>query len=176
MRLLTPELYCISALQVTSVAGHAIATRQLDFNLSRRSAIIINQLQSSWVFADSLGVSANFVTQECDLDPDNVDVWQGHSTPVAVEYDSSRVLRHVEGGITNVVTDNTFSLVKNQILLKKWHDVELERRPMSITAMRHHLAVDSNVAASVVDGQLMIWYHIAELTLEELGILNASRR
>jgi len=176
MRLLTPELQCISALQVTAIAGVAVATRELDFNLSRRSGVLINQVVSSYILTLALGVAANTYAQELDLDPDNVTIWQNNSTPDAVEYDSSRLVRHVEGGTINVATDNTFVDNPRSILIKQWHDVPLERRPISITSMRHHLWMGANLADSVLNGQLVIYYHIIELTLEELGILNASRR
>jgi len=180
MRLLTPELMCLSALQTISVAGIAVSTRQLDFNLSRRSGILINQILSTMLLSHIGGTSpTQYLTthvQELDLDPDNVTIWQNNSTPVAVEYDSSRLLRHLEGGSINIVTDLTYVDTPRTHLQKDWHATPLERRPLSITAMRHHLYVGSNEADSVVDGLLMIWYHIVELTLEELGILNASRR
>jgi len=176
MRLLTPELMCISALQATSIVGAAVATRELDFNLSRRSGVLVNQVVSSLILGVALGAALNTYCQELDLDPDNVTIWQNNTTPDAVEYDSSRLVRHNEGGTVNVVTD--LSIIDNPrtILIKEWHAVPLERRPLSITSMRHHLFFGSNLADSVLDGQLMIYYHIVELTLEELGILNASRR
>lgn len=177
MRLLTPELYCLSALQVTSTTTWAVVSRQLDFNLSRRTGIVFNQINSSFVVAHAGGAQYFLAyCQEVDLDPDNVDVWQGSPTPVAVDYDTSRLLRHCEGGSMNEVTDLTWVDTPRQIMIKEWHAVPLERRPISITPVRHHLGCASVTAGTVVDGQLHIYYHIVELSLEELGILNASRR
>ena len=94
--------------------------------------------------------------------------------PTAVEYDSSRLLRHVVGTYAGGTLAS--ALGSQTIIVKEWHGVPLEKRPISITAMRHHLGADAAVATHILVGQLQIYYHIVELSLEELGIINASRR
>ena len=69
MQLLTPELYCISAMYDLAEIGHSILSRQLNFNLARRSGVLVNQIVSTLAalpFADD----GFFVVQELDLDPD----------------------------------------------------------------------------------------------------------
>ncbi|MBA7689332.1 hypothetical protein ES703_97838 [subsurface metagenome] len=174
MQLLTPELYCLSSFYQLSVIGHQIVTRQLDFNLARRSGILVNQIVSTLNTLPYAVADQYTVCQELDLDPDNVEVWQGSAYPDAVEYDSSRLLRHVISSIEMAAGDKISAI--NSILIKEWHNVPLEKRPISITPVRHHIASDGGLADHLMIGQLHIYYHIVELDLKELGILNASRR
>ena len=65
---------------------------------------------------------------------------------------------------------------RGHTLLKiEWtNDIEA-KRPMSITALRHHVSNGSDIDA-IIYAELHINYFIVELSLEEIGIINASRR
>jgi len=177
MRLLTPELYCISALDFAiPAATFRVESRELDFNLSRRSGVLINQIVSQIEKWSTVASSAGYGVQELDLDPDNVTIWQNTPTPNAVEYDSSRVLRHLWFESHNATaTGPGLAIFGQSQMIKDWHGVPLEKRPISITPLRHHIWMTGD-EEDPFHGELMIYYHIIELSLEELGILNASRR
>jgi len=175
---LTPELYALSAFDGTISGGNTVETRELDFNLSRRSAIVINQITGQMHVGPAVAADHfSSVCQELDLDPDNLTIWQATPTPDAIEYDSSRVFRQLNALWLSVVA--TISLTGNfQWLLEKdWHAVPIELRPISITNLRHHVnAVSGPASADSYHVELHIYYAIYELTLQELGIINASRR
>jgi len=178
MRRLTPELYCLSAFDGLIAGGDTLETRELDFNLSRRSAIVVNQIVGQLVIGAAVAADHQTgVVQELDLDPDNIDVWQGQPFPDAIEYDSSRVFRQLNAISVSVVATVSLAMPSAWKLQKDWHTVPIEMRPISITNMRHHInAVSAPASADSYHGELHIFYAIYELTLEELGILNASRR
>jgi len=178
MRRLTPELYAISAFDGTIAAGDTLETRELNFNLSRRSAIVINQVTGQMNVGPAVAADHyTSVVQELDLDPDNVDVWEGSPTPDAVEYDSSRMYRQLMAVIVSIVANASLGVTQYGILEKDWHNVPIEMRPISITNMRHHVnAVSGPASADSYHAELHIYYAIYELSLDELGILNASRR
>ena len=76
---LTPELYAISAFDGTIAGGDTLETRELDFNLSRRSAIVINQITGQMHVGPAVAADHfTSVCQELDLDPDNLTIL-GHS-------------------------------------------------------------------------------------------------
>jgi len=175
MERLTPELWLYSAFEgVTDV----LETRELDFNLARRSGVIINHIDSQLhIYPD---VTSGFevlggAIQEVDLDPDNVDVeFAGALRPDAVVMDSSRVLRHVQqfgwdtaGGVGH--TD------LNPWMHLDWKDAPWTERPISITNIRHHLLANGGLSLTVA-GEIRIAYFLVELSLSEIGILTASRR
>ena len=171
---LTPNLWAISAFQSTA-AG--VETRQLDFNLARRSALVINKIigQMHYIVNATSGHSVDmFYIQELDTDPDNVDVeFAPNVTPDDVVLDSSRPFRQkiqqdrdTAAGVTNP-TDTT--------LIKDWTNEPEHKRPISITSVRHHFRVAGTVTF-LAFAELHIDYYIVELTLEEIGIINASRR
>ena len=166
MKRLTPELIAHSRFVFSDTA---LKTQELDFNLSRRSGVCINKVLSQ-IEVDQVVAGFNAI-QELDLDPDNVDVWQGGVGADAVEYDSSRLLIH---HFASISTANGQGPTKSDVLLA-WSDYPLELRPLSITNMRHHADLVTGAPTGALV-QLSIYYYIVELTLEELGIVNASRR
>ena len=172
---LTPELWAHSAFAGDS---NGLETRELDFNLARRSGVVINRLVSQlFVHVDTLTgneTSASAI-QEIDVDPDNVDIeFGGNNTPDDVVLDSSRLMRHVMHSDRDTATGGG-SQGTNPQLMMDWHNLPLEQRPISITSIRHHISVDAGIS-NVYKGEVAIQYFIVELDLEELGILNASRR
>jgi len=178
MRRLTPELYALSAFDGTIAGGDTLETRELDFNLSRRSAIVINQITGQMNVGPAVAADHfTSVVQELDLDPDNLDVWQGSPTPDAIEYDSSRLYRQIMAVIVSIVATSSLAVTQYGILEKDWHNVPIEMRPISITNLRHHVnAVSGPASADSYHAELHIYYAIYELSLDELGIINASRR
>lgn len=173
MNRLTPELFAISTFDG---AAAALETRELDFNLSRRSAVVINQVRGTLLLACSGADYAYYGCQELDLDPDNVDIWGSSPTHDGFDYDSSRVFRQVTfGNVSIVVATQAWANLGNTNDRFDWTNLPMEQRPISITNMRHHCEL---VAAETTSyhAELYIKYFIVELTLEELGILNASRR
>lgn len=177
MKQLTPELWCHSAMGIQNDAAE-LETVELDFGLARRSAIVINQIEgfigigfntTSGLFDDSA------VVQEIDLDPDNVDVWLSAAFNIQdYETDSSRVFRQrwfagfdtaAGGGPASSPMYKTVS----------WYNVPLADRPITTRNIRHHYE-HANQDVSNVEVEVTIRYFIVELTLEELGYINASRR
>ena len=176
MNRLTPEIYAISTFN--SVSGQVTAkTRELDFNLARRSAVIINQIRGvlTVMAATTTGFdAAGGAVQELDLDPDNLVVWEPASIwPEAVELDSSRVFRQHHGRSLDTAA-GAVSMADGSVKMD-WTNLPMEQRPISITNMRHHLRHDSAID-NTVHAELYIKYFIVELNLLELGIINASRR
>lgn len=174
MNRLTPNLFLHSAF---TGSASAVETRELDFNLARRSAIIINRIISQLFMTTNTtsghSVDADLI-QEVDLDPDNVDVeFAGSLQPDAVVIDSSRAFRHVHHSDRDTaagVESTTHSLLQKDFT----QDPE-RQRPISITNIRHHIR-NRNTLASFYFGEINMDYFIVELSLEEIGILNASRR
>ena len=167
---LTPELYCLSSF---SAAAAGIETRELNFNLARRSGIIINSIYGVIEIWTDNAVANQYIAQELDLDPDNVDVWEASANPDAFVYDSSRLFRQVALAATMEATLIGVYHTDSQ-LVRDWTHLPLEQRPISITSVRHHLRCIGDVQG--YHGLLHIAYHIIELSLTELGIINASRR
>lgn len=175
MDILTPELQCYSILHL---AAPGTDTREIDFNLARRSAIVINSIDSTMKYGDFTTVTISVCTQELDLDPDNVACWQTAqgAGAEAVEVDSSRLLRHsaVSTGAAPAGTLGGYITELSYFEHFSWLAVPIRERPMSITNLRHHVNM-LNVTLDWV-GELCIRYQILELSLAELGYLNASRR
>ncbi len=72
---LTPELQVISMLAgLSTVAAIDTFTRQLDFNLSRRSGVVINSVESTLLGTAVAVAGVSFLGQELDLDPDNIEL------------------------------------------------------------------------------------------------------
>ena len=168
---LSPELYALSAF---SAAAAALETRELDFNLSRRSGVVINSIVGTLeLWSDDNATLNQYAVQELDLAPGNIDVWEGSANPDAVIYDSSRPFRQLTFAMCGIAVYLPLYHLDSQ-LVRDWTHLPLDERPVSITNMRHHIRVVGNVQG--YHGQLHIAYHIVELSLMELGILNASRR
>lgn len=177
MQRITPVLHALSTF-FTAPAQASSQTRELDFNLARRSGIVINQIYGSLALLSSTttGFDANGVLiQELDLDPDNLLVWEQGLGPFpgAVELDSSRVFRQHHGRSLDTAA-GAVSQQDSTEFRDFTHLPEVER-PISITNMRHHMELVSNIN-DVAYAQLSINYFIVELSLLELGIINASRR
>jgi len=171
---LTPELWLISAIDGAAPGNE---TRELDFNLARRSAVVINNITGQMFVAPN--VTTGFETgahliQELDTDPDNVLVeFGGAANPDAVVMDSSRVFRQ----FMKMVWDTAAGVnnAPNTILQKDWTNLPIEQRPISITPMRHNTLM-GEVISQAYHCEIHINYIIVELSLLELGIINASRR
>lgn len=171
---LTPELWLHSALDGDS---SAIETRELDFNLARRSGVVINRIVGQMTHAPDVTSGFEIIgamIQEIDVDPDNVDIeFAGADEPDGVVVDSSRVFRQV-----NHITWDTAAGVTNATqgqLIKSWQNLPMEQRPVSMTNLRHH-AVGNAALSFHYHAEVNIDYFIVELSLTEIGILNASRR
>lgn len=175
MNQLTPELWLYSRFVGVSDGAES---RELDFNLARRSAVVINHIDSSlFVYPD---VTSGFevagdLVQEVDLDPDNVIIeFAGVTRPDDVVMDSSRTLRHVQhfgwdtaGGVGH--TD------LKALMQLDWTHQSWAERPISITNIRHHIEAAGGLSLTYV-GEIRIAYFLVELSLNEIGILTASRR
>ena len=172
---LTPELFLHSALHGDTPTDE---TRELDFNLARRSGVVVNRIVSQlWVHVDVLTGNEidSIAQQEVDLDPDNlITEFVGAEEPDAVVIDSSRVLRHYIHTDRDTATGGG-SQGNHALLIKDWTALPINERPISITNMRHHLLSASTIS-NVYHGEINIDYIIVELSLREIGILNASRR
>lgn len=176
MKVLTPELWLHSAISGTNTTA-ALETRELDFDLARRSAIIINQIESYILlegdvltgFDDTAGI-----VQEIDLDPDDVDVlWSDAVALDDVVYDSSRVFRHRGGRHFDSATGSVQSFDTTK--MTDWSLRPLTERPITTRNIRHNVEVHTIIVANY-EAEVTIRYQIVELTLEELGYINASRR
>lgn len=174
MNRLTPNLWAYSAFASTT---DGVESRELDFNLARRSGLIINRIIGQ-AFIQTNTTSghgvAGIIINELDVDPDNTEVeFSGATAPDSAVLDSSRVFRqvaHVERD-TAAGVENSY----HTVLQKDWSaEVEI-KRPISITPLRHHFRYGFEIA-SFGRAEIAIDYFIVELTLEELGIINASRR
>ncbi len=181
MQRLTKELQLMSGFTI-AVAG--VETRELDFNLARRSGVVINHIQSQLMQSGTIvatGAENSFAAQEIDLDPDNVDVWIANPfSGDVVEMDTSRLLRHQFGSaaamaIVGVDGGAGVNTEMNGKLEVDFTNLPLEERPISITNLRHNIRITS-VGANAWQGLIVIRYVIVELTLQELGIINAGRR
>jgi len=176
MKVLTPELWLHSSLSGQHTAA-ALGTRELDLALARRSALVINSIESYLVllgdvltgFDDQAGI-----VQELDLDPDNDDVlWSDAVALDDVEYDSSRVFRHRGGRHFDTATGSVQSFDTTKLADFSWRP--MNERPITTKNMRHHIETHGVIVANY-EGELTIRYQIVELTLEELGYINSSRR
>lgn len=173
MQRLTPELTAMSAF---TAAAAGAETRELDFNLARRSGIVINHIVGMANLV-GLAVSGNgIITQELDRAPDNLIVWEGSAIPDAVEYDSSRIFRQQTVCYSDIgVATQGLAWVGNPIMERDWSHLPLNERPISMTSMRHNVLY-IGTAAGIYLCTMVISYLIVELSLQEIGIINASRR
>ena len=171
---LTPELTCLSGFLA---AAAAIETRQLDFNLARREAVIINRIIGQLNVLPIAVTGDGQIVQELDRAPDNVGIW-GSPTVIVdeVEYDSSRIFRQQFMCYSNItVATQGLSHYGNPNLQIDFTHQPMNERPISITPYRHNVCyVGGSMGA--VQSLLQIQYIIVELTLAELGLVNATRR
>ena len=177
MKILTPELWCYSVISGSDV-GNAVETRELDFALARRSAIVINQIEGFIHIGDYTTVGHNNPIaglQEVDLDPDNVDVWLGDAFALDdYEIDSSRCFRQMK--IYNADTAAGLSEAADSQKLVDWRPNQLVDRPITTRNIRHHVQCDPAGGNATYQMEICIRYFIVELSLAELGYINASRR
>lgn len=172
---LTPELWLHSAFDGDS---DATETRELDFNLARRSGVVINRIVGQmFLHVDTLtgNEASGEICQEVDVDPDNVTIeFAGVLRVDDVVIDSSRVFRQIEHNDRDTATGGG-SQGCNPQLIKDWTNLPMNERPISITNIRHHVKAAAAIS-NLYHVEVNIDYIIVELTLEELGIINASRR
>lgn len=174
MNRLTPELWAYSAF---SGESDSTETRELDFNLARRSAVIINRIVG-FVYI-SPDTTTGFepggrIAQEVDTDPDNlITEFLGGEFPDDVVLDSSRPFRQRLQVTWDTAAGPTYG--GTNVLVKDWTNLPVEQRPISITALRHHVDVVATISNTYA-AEVNIDYFIVELSLLEIGIINASRR
>lgn len=180
MQRLTPELTLVSNLQVLP---DTVESRELEFNLARRSGVVINFIQSQIFEVALSSATLDRAAQEIDLDPDNTDVLAGGvSMGDFVEIDSSRIFRHnaifvMTEAVVGVDGGAGHQTEWVQQLEMDFRQLEEVARPISITNLSHHLRYDqAGGAANTIEGLIIMRYFIVELSLTELGIINAGRR
>jgi len=166
MIVLTPELYCRSQLTALGAGVNVDAFAELDFNLSR---ILINEVIGEIALLADVAVGAGQILQQLDLDPDNEVVEMPANTVIT---DSSRPFSQVMQ--YQVVTTEVSS--HHSLLQVKWRAMPMHERPISITNLVHEVQGGWAARADTFTCVLSIYYQIVELTLAELGMLNASRR
>lgn len=177
MKILTPELFCHSAFNFAALAD-INKTRELDFNLARRSAVMVNRITGFMIIgADTttgLEDPSIQAQQEVDLDPDNDDIWTGALPVEDVEIDSSRIFMQIMGGSYDTAA-GAVSTTALTPFFEDWTNMPYHERPMSTTNLRHHFRVEGTIAKN---GYVLvvIRYHVVDLTLGELGYVSASRR
>lgn len=182
MQRLTPELMLLSSF---NISADGVESRELTFNLARRSGVVVNSIHSEIVgFVADLPLAVfDALAQEVDMDPDNIDVLEGAVIlPDNLVMDTSRLLRHDATFLSSnavVGVDGGYGL---QTPMESRMDMDfrmlpIEQRPISITNLRHNLRdVVFGGANGLWVGLISLRYIIVELTLEELGVINASRR
>lgn len=177
MRILTPELWLYSVISGSDV-GAVIETRELDLSLARRSAVVISQIEGFLHVGDYTTVGHNnpiAITQEVDLDPDNVDVWLGDVFGIDdAEIDSSRCFRQHK--MYNADTAAGMTEAADSQKLVDWRPNTMQDRPISTRNIRHHVRTDPLGGNCTYQAEICVRYFIVELTLNELGYISASRR
>ncbi len=173
MQRLTPELTCMSGF-LSAAPGQE--TRELDFNLARRSGVLINHIIGLANVIPLAVTGDGQITQELDLAPDNVTIWEQLPGPDAVDYDSSRIFRQTAFSYVNIaVATQGLSVSNNQVLKRDWSHLPMNERPISMTSMRHNVQT-TGIGAGAFETLMIISYVIVEMNLTEIGVLNASRR
>ena len=182
MQRLTPELMLMSSI---NISADSVESAELTFNLARRSGVVIDSIHSEIVpmVADLPLAVFDHLAQEVDMDPDNVDVLTGAAIlPDNVVMDTSRLLRHDLSflSVNDVVgVDGGYGLQTpmESRMVMDFRMLPIEQRPISITNLRHNFRMAvSGGANGLYVGLISLRYIIVELTLEELGVINASRR
>lgn len=178
MRILTPELWAYSVMSASDV-GAVVETRELDFSLARRSAVVISQIEGflhvgNYTTVDHSNPAS--IVQEVDLDPDNINVWLAAAFPLDdSEIDSSRCFRQMK--IYNADTAAGLSEAADSQKLVDWRPNTMQDRPITTRNIRHHLHTGVAGGGNLTyQAEVCIRYFIVELTLSELGYINASRR
>ncbi|MBA7582724.1 hypothetical protein ES708_24661 [subsurface metagenome] len=169
MIVLTPELYCRSQLTGDGIGATLDSFAQLDFNLSRRTGVVINEVIGEIALLAQVAVGAGQILQQLDLDPDNEVVEMPGNTVIT---DSSRPFSQMmqyQVATTEVSTHQS-------LLQVKWRAMPMHERPISITNLVHEVQGGWGTRTDTFTAVLSIYYQIVELTLAELGMLNASRR
>ena len=166
---LTTELYLRSQLTALGAGANVDAFAELDFNLSRRTAVLINEVVGEIALLAQVAAGAGQILQQLDLDPDNEAV----ELPAnVVTVDSSRPFSQMMQ--YQVATAEVSSHAS--LLQINWRDIPMHLRPLSITNLVHEVQGGWGARTDTFTCVMTIYYHIVELTLAELGMLNASRR
>lgn len=177
MKILTPELWLYSVISGSN-AGIVLETRELDLSLARRSAIVINQIEGFLHVGEYSTTGHNnplAIVQEVDLDPDNVDVWLSAAFPLDDhEVDSSRCFRQSKIYNSDTATGMTEAADSQKVV--DWRPNTLVDRPISTRNVRHHVQMDIIGGNGTYQAEICVRYFIVELSLAELGYINASRR
>lgn len=178
---LTPELMLISVFQLIATGTE---TRELTFNLARRSGVVINSIHSeiNELLAAPLQI-LDTIIQEVDLDPDNILVLEGGGVLAdSLVMDTSRLLHHQINFLSEDRVIGTDAGVSHQTPMRSemvmdFRMLPLEQRPISITNLRHNAnTIQRGASPGLSVCTIQLRYIIVELSLEELGIINASRR
>ncbi len=171
---LTKELQFVASLLQGGIAG--VKTQELDFNLARRSGVVINSIESTILSTTPSGDTTDEAVQEVDLDPDNVDV-EGGSALLgdSLNSDTSRLIRHFYNFVSRITVTEAVTVGHSRIAVD-FRMLPLDERPISITNLRHHLRFNNLIGVGGIEGFIFLRYIIVELTLQELGIINAGRR
>lgn len=170
---LTKELQLLSS---RLVSADGVESQELTFNLARRSGVVINSIESFLYSTSLAGDVTDEAVQEVDLDPDNIDV-EGGSILIGdtLNMDTSRLLRHYYNYIHENGTVAMGTVGYSRIAVD-FRMLPLDERPISITNLRHNLRFITTIGSGAVEGFIFLRYVIVELTLQELGIINAGRR
>lgn len=174
---LTPELHLHSSFDGDSTTTILNEFRALDFNLARRSAVVINSITGQIQHAPdtTTGFETGAVLiQELDLDPDNQELeFANNPNPQGVVIDSSRVFRQVYRNLADTAAG--LGHTPHSVLQKDWRHVPPNERPISLTNLTHVMGHVAEISYTFWC-EINIDYFIVELSLLEIGILNASRR
>lgn len=170
MIVLTPELVARSFLTAIGAGVVVDESQALDFNLARRTGVVINEVIGEVAVLAQAAAGAGQILQQLDLDPDNVIVdLPGDGVP---ELDVSRIFSQLvqyqfATAEINITTD------RHKL---SWRDFPMHQRPISITNLVHEVQGGWAARTDTYTCVLSIHYQVVELSLPELGMLNASRR
>lgn len=175
MRIISPELYAYKSGYIGNSADSEAST-ELDFNLARNAAIMINRI-TGFLYMGG-GTLTGFdeeaaCVQELDLDPDNTECIDPDPLDAVTDLDSSRVFRqiifrHFDTATGSIQPFNT----RHQL---DWYDRPHIERPLSNTNLRHHVSTEGDIVANVL-AEIQIAYQIVELSRDEVGGLYLNRR
>lgn len=177
MRILTPELVAHSEADASISAGfQGQESRELDFDLSRRTAIIINGCEAQIYTCQLAEVECMVVVNELDLDPDNTDIMGGAPATFEDVIDSTRLLRQVAA-----IADNTTNGLAHDVggfqYRLDFTNRRIGERPITHSNIRHHIHSFAGGTVTVeCFGFLTIRYQIVELTDAEMGLVAVLRR
>lgn len=166
---LTPELVARSQRTALGSGETVDEFSVIDFNLSRRTGVVVNEIVGEIALLAQVAVGAGQILQQLDVDPDNVVVEQPADTVIL---DSSRIFSQMMQ-----YQIATLEFAQHSSLLRvDWRAVPIHQRPISITNLVHEVQGGWGARTDQFTVVITIYYLVVELTLSELGMLNASRR